>query len=397
MEKRKLSAKTVLKLIGALFALAYLGFYLYVGITGKFSSMHEAEHILRFGDHKKWVACGMAAVMIFSLCFSSALNDLNLKRIRKGSFLSLFLTMILPIILLLLLEVYLDNGWLGIALCAGIAAFLCAAAWIPLLLSQWISRQLLREEPMSGKQQLRVIEWIHFYPLKKLLIFGLWSFGIVLILRGAWRMTIGKIEMDGGFILFLLGMAILDVALFKRMKRYVSTPYHSIPVLNQILSKNQLEQLLDGEHFEPISFEEASMKQYPDIYRSQNWMLINGILFSKKLALCVTREHQRNATQLNVLYLNGMTAKAKVDLNNGESSAFVLKELTGYEGALKLHGKEEQLAQKFASFFPEQASNQERIAVFLSQDATQIRQDYIQTFSPPPDTRKEKRSRRERR
>ena len=66
------------------------------------------------------------------------------------------------------------------------------------------------------------------------------------------------------------------------------------------------------------------------------------------------------------------------------------------EGTLKLYEKEEQLAQKFASFFPEQTSEQDRVAAFLSQDVTAIRQDYIQTFSPPPDPRKKKRSRRER-
>ena len=42
----------------------------------------------------------------------------------------------------------------------------------------------LRDEPMSGKQQVQIIEWIHFHPLKKLLIFGLWGFGVVLVLRG---------------------------------------------------------------------------------------------------------------------------------------------------------------------------------------------------------------------
>jgi len=103
---------------------------------------------------------------------------------------------------------------------------------------------------------------------------------------------------------------------------------------------------------------------------------------------------------LNVLYLNGMTAKAKVDLeireNRYQEFTSVLKELMGYEGPLELYGKEEQLAQKFASFFPEQTSEQERVAAFLSQDVTQIRQDFIQTFSPPPEPKKKKRSRRER-
>ncbi len=136
MEKRKLSGKTILKLVGALLALAYLGFCLYAGITGKFPNMHKAEHVMRFGDLKNWVSGGISAVMIFAsavmifaLCITSAFNDLNLQKGRKKSFLPLFLTMILPIILLLLLESYLDIGWIGIALYAGIAVFLFGVAW----------------------------------------------------------------------------------------------------------------------------------------------------------------------------------------------------------------------------------------------------------------------------
>ena len=399
MEKRKLSGKTIWKLIGALLALAYLGFCLYAGITGKFPNMHRDEHVMRFGELKNWVSGGISAVMIFALCMTSAFNDLNLQKGRKKSFLPLFLTMILPIILLLLLESYLDIGWIGIALYAGIAGFLFGVAWIPQLLNQGIARQLLREEPMSGKQQAQIIEWIHFHPLKKLLVFGLWGFGVVLVLRGIWVTATGKIEMDGALFLFLLGTAVLVVALFQKMRRYICTPYRNIPVLNQILSKNQLELLLDGEHFEPIAFEDDAMKKYLEIYRSQNFMLIGGKLLSKKLALWVTMKRSGNDATLKVLYLNGMTAKAKVDLDiRGDrytEFTAVLKELIGYEGTLKLDEKEEQLAQKFASFFPEQTSEQERVAAFLSQDVTAIRQDYIQTFSPPPVPRKKKRSRRE--
>lgn len=400
MEKRKLSGKTILKLIGALLALAYLGFCLYAGITGNFPSMHRVEHVMHFGDLKNWVSGGMSAVIIFAFCITSALNDLNLQKGRKKSFLPLFLTMILPIILLLLLESYLDIGWIGIALYAGIAVFLFGVAWIPQLLNQWIARRLLRDEPMSGKQQVQIIEWIHFHPLKKLLIFGLWGFGVVLVMRGIWVTATGKIEMDGELFLFLLGTAVLVVALFQKIRRYVCAPYRNIPVLNQILSKKQLEQLLDGEHFEPIEFEDEAMKKYLEIYQSQNWMLIGGKLLSKKLALWVTMNRPGNYASLNVLYLNGMTAKAKVDLeireNRYQEFTVVLKELIGYEGSLELCGKEEQLAQKFASFFPEQTSEQDRVAAFLSQDVTLIRQDYIETFSPPPDPRKKKRSRRER-
>ena len=230
MEKRNFSGKTILKLVGALFALSYLGFCLYAGITGKFPSMHRVEHIMRFGDLKNWVSGGMSAVMIFAFCITSALKDLNLQKGRKESFLPLFLTMILPIILLLLLESYLDIGWIGIALYAGIAAFLFGIAWIPQLLNQWTARRLLRDEPMSGRQQVRIIEWIHFHPLKKLLIFGLWGFGVVLVLRGIWVTATGKIEMDGELFLFLLGTAVLVVALFQKMRRYICTPYRNAHV-----------------------------------------------------------------------------------------------------------------------------------------------------------------------
>ena len=209
MEKRKLSGKTILKLAGALLTLAYLGFCLYAGITGKFPNMHRVQHVMRFGDLKNWVSGGISAVMIFALCITSAFNDLNLQKGRKKSFLPLFLTMILPIILLLLLESYLDIGWIGIALYAGIAVFLFGVAWTPQLLNQWITRRLLQDEPMSGKQQVRIIEWIHFHPLKKLLVFGLWGFGVVLVLRGIWVTATGKIEMDGELFLFLLGTAVL--------------------------------------------------------------------------------------------------------------------------------------------------------------------------------------------
>lgn len=399
MEKRKLSGKTILKLTGALLALGYFGFCLYAGITGKFPGMHRKQHVMRFGDLKNWVSGGMSAVMIAVFCINSAINDLKLQKKRKKSSTPFFFIMLLLLSLPLLLESYLDIGWIGIALYAGIAAFLFGIAWIPQILNQWISRRLLREKPMSGKQQVRIIEWIHFYPLKKLLILAIWGFGVVLVLRGIWVTATGKLEMDGDLFLFLLVVAVLVVALFQKMRRYICTSYPNLSVLNQILSRKQLEQLLEGEHFEPIVFEDAAMKQYLEIYRSQNWMLIGGKLLSKKLALWVTMNRSRNDTSLNVLYLNGMTAKAKVNLelreNRYEEFIPVLRELIGHEESLKLYGKEEQMAEKFASYFLNCNSEQERIASFLTRDITEIRKDYIQTFSPP-DTRKKKRSRQER-
>lgn len=72
MEKRKLSGKTILKLAGALWALAYLGFYFYVGITGKLPYMHETVHIMRYGDRKKmggrWYDSSHDSWYMYQLC-----------------------------------------------------------------------------------------------------------------------------------------------------------------------------------------------------------------------------------------------------------------------------------------------------------------------------------------
>ena len=71
-----------------------------------------------------------------------------------------------------------------------------------------------------------------------------------------------------------------------------------------------------------------------------------------------------------------------------EEFTSVLRELIGYEGPLKLYAKEEQLAEKFTSCFPNLSSDQERIAFFLTQDATGIRKNYIKNFSSPETRRK---------
>ena len=99
---------------------------------------------------------------------------------------------------------------------------------------------------MSGKQQLQIIEWIHFYPLKKLLLLGLWGFGVVIILCGIWGIATGEVKMDRQFLLTLLCISVFVVILFPKIKRYICISFHSVPVLNQILRKKQLEHCWRG-------------------------------------------------------------------------------------------------------------------------------------------------------
>lgn len=397
MKKQKISGKTILKIIGGFLAVSYFGFCLYAGITGKFPAMHKIEHVMRFGEIKNWVSGGITASMVFVLCIYSALNDLNVWKQRKKSILPIFLMGILPVIAILLLAAYLDIGWNGIVLYVCIAAVLCGITWVPEMVRKVISRQLLKNKPTSGKQRMRIIEWIHFYPLKKLLLLGLWGFGIVFVLRGVWVAFAGELTVDGGILLFLCVIFVLEIAFFKKLKRYICTPYHSVPVLNQILDKSQIDRLLEEEQFEPFQFQDTDMQRYQEVYQSKNWMLIQGNLFSKKLALQAGIDCGRRESKLEVLYLNGMTAKVTLGLElKGsvyEEYHRVGEELEGHIGSLVIK-EEAQLAQKFETFFSDCASEKARMAAFLAADVTEIRQEYIQAFAPPPETQNKKRSRR---
>lgn len=62
----------------------------------------------------------------------------------------------------------------------------------------------------------------------------------------------------------------------KKAWRYILTPYHCMPVLNRILSKEQMKKLLVGEHFREVSFEDEDLKKYVPVLVSENWALIEG-------------------------------------------------------------------------------------------------------------------------
>ena len=112
-------------------------------------------------------------------------------------------------------------------------------AWLPQLLNQWIARLLLRKKNISGKQQMQIIEWIHFYPLKKLLVLGLWGFGVLLVMRGISGNRNRRNPYGWRAFAACTIIAASGCEPVSKMKRYVCMPCHNIPVLNQLLSKDQ--------------------------------------------------------------------------------------------------------------------------------------------------------------
>ena len=389
-KKRSLSGKTVLKIIGAVVSALFFGLYVYAGIS-RVESMQEEVHVMQRGDMKIWLAGCLSSSLVFALCVNAALNDLNLWMWRKKITFPLILLAFVPFLVMLFLDAYLDLGIAGIVSVIIAFAIPCAMAWIPPLLNRQIARGL-EKEGLSGKNLMRRIEWIRFYPLKKLLVCGLWGFGALLLVLAAVRMAAGTIVMDGEMIFFLLLTAVLTVVFFPRVKKYVQKPCHCAPVLNEILTKKQIEELLEGERFERIAFEDADMERYVDIYRSRSWMVIGGRLISKKLAFKAAADGKDGGSTVTVLYLNGQSVKTKVPLKAFCYPEFeaVWQELTGISTPLALKNRMEQVGQRFQVLFPECPSEQERMYAFLSHGEEQVKQDYAAFFAPQSGKRKKK-------
>lgn len=383
-KKRSLSGKTILKIIGAVVSALIFALYVYAGISGM-PDMQEKVHVMQRGDMKVWLSGCLSASLVFALCINSALNDLNIWMWRKKITYPMILLAFVPFLAVFFLDAYLDLGIAGIFCVIAAFAIPCGMAWIPPLLNRQIAHSL-EKEGLSGKELLRRMEWIRFYPLKKLLICGLWGFGGLLLMLAAGKSMAGMLEMDGEMVFFLLLTAVLMAIFFPRVKKYMVNPCHCAPVLNEILTKKQMEELLEGERFERIAFQDADMKQYVDIYRSRNWMVIEGRLISKKLAFKTAAASGNGDSTITVLYLNGQSVKAKVPLNVYRYPEFeaVWQELTGILTPLVLKNRMEQVGQKFQELFPECASQRERMYAFLSHDAEQVKQDYAAFFAPQP-------------
>lgn len=154
-------------------------------------------------------------------------------------------------------------------------------------------------------QPLSRIEWLRLYPLKKLLIGGLWLFCLFYSVRGiflTWK------EQRTDFLWITLALWFITILTACKAWRYVTRPYHCIPTLNCSQAKNQLKEALRGECFELIPFQDKLLRRYAPVLLSRNWAIIDGTLISRKLIQKIYFLHDipgtRNA-QIKIKYLSG--------------------------------------------------------------------------------------------
>ena len=89
---------------------------------------------------------------------------------------------------------------------------------------------------------------------------------------------------------------------------YIELPYHSVPVLNHIKTKDDLKESLQGECFEKALFKHSILQKYVHALISENWAIMVGRLFLRNGIKKRDYLHENpvaNYKQIKLIYPNG--------------------------------------------------------------------------------------------
>lgn len=286
---------------------------------------------------------------------------------------------------------------------AVITAILVICCSLPSLISRKIGRGALADPEagiaQSGRRRrtrMENIEWIRFYPLKKLILVLLWLFCAVVSARAfqVYILAGMLVAWDGKDIGFALFFCLLTAVTFVPVIRYVLLPYHSMPCLNRILSRKEMDGLMEREYFRRVRFSDEDLDRYHPFYRSTNWLVVDGKAISKKLAAIARVRYSLAYDRftrlwLEVYYLNGQ--KITVDLGQcrrGSWEREKRKELAKFlaEEGIRVDepgwtGSKEKLqdrlAGEYAGLLPEFQTESEKILYFLKNDTAEIKKHIL--------------------
>lgn len=290
-----------------------------------------------------------------------------------------------------------------LAMFAVITAILVICSSLPSFISRKIGRSALAD-PEAGlawsgrrrRTRMENIEWIRFYPLKKLILILLWLFCAVVSARAfqVYILAGMLVVWDAKDIGFTLFFCLLTAVTFVPVVRYVLLPYHSMPCLNRILSRKEMDGLMEREYFRRVRFPDEDLDRYHPFYRSTNWLVVDGKAISKKLAVIARLRYSLTYDRfthlwLEVYYLNGQ--KISVDLGQcprGSREREKRKELEKFltEENIRVDelgwaGSKESLPDRLAgvygSLLPEMKKESEKIMYLLKNDTTEIKEHIL--------------------
>lgn len=171
----------------------------------------------------------------------------------------------------------------------------------------------IADESSKAKENLQTsqlnfltkIEWLRFYPLKKILLGVIWLACLFYAVRGVF-MTIND---PRGIFIFLTALFwFITIFTARKIWRYIRLPYHCVPVLNHIKTKEELKESMQGECFEKVLFEHNILRKYFPVLISENWVVMNGRLFPRHGVEKIYYLHESpvwNYEQIRFIYSNG--------------------------------------------------------------------------------------------
>lgn len=384
--------KLLFRILAAISAF-YMLFCIYAGWSETFS--YYQQNLICFGFRRllfypRWFLHSTFSGMTLVMC----LYMLYRIKSEKKHYLLLLFGLALPYFAIGMLTA---DPWVSL-LMAVIIGGMFAFANLPCVIRRSLTRRLVLFSSLQSENQkelcrrmLRRIEWLRFYPLKKALIGGLWFFALIIGFLMSAQLTVGRLEADGWTTaLFLLGIAAFTA---RKAWRYLLTPYHCIPALNRLLSKEQLQNLLANESFALADFEQEDLRKYVPILVSENWILTEGMLFSRKLTLAVSvytsgtaggsRNHYSN---IRFFYLNGHTLNRRLDIfldseSEEELRAFFHTVMPNLAPDPYCRKRSERFAQVYAALLPEITDPAKKVYELLTHDITAVRQTYETVLS----------------
>ena len=384
--------KKVLRIIFLILAVAaaiYMCIGIYFGLTGKneyFQYEFWSVAFRKVWVHPRWFLHSVAAGMALILCLYGYYRTKS----EKKHYVALGFCMLIPYFgigllttgapLLLLMTIFIG----GMFAMANLPGKIGRSLTYKLLAAQ---EHLEADAEKFAEKQLRTMEWIRCFPLKRVLIAGMWIFCPVMGILG----IVSFLKVPDTDSLWVIPLLFVVAALTaKKAWRYILTPYHCMPVLNHILSKEQMKKLLVGEHFREVSFEDEDLKKYVPVLVSENWALIEGILISRKLAISLYIDAivsiSRRSSRIKGMYLNGETFCTRTtDLYLGGKYSGEMPEKL--EEICQIHflnrawmTRQEPIREKYLTILPEISDERQKIWHLLTEDISDIQQDYAKMF-----------------
>ena len=381
-----------------------MAFFDYAGISGNIEFLQGKSRILTawglVSVPPRWFLYGWLCGTLLVLC-SYGIYRLKTHQKRYGM-------LALWLFLAFWVNVLCYPGFGFLEYMTLIVGGLFAFANIPPAISRAITRSLVsqnseREDAkVFSQKQLRRMEWVCFFPLKRGLAACVWLVCPIIAIMGIIAFCREPEAGLLGIILLLLTVAILTA---RKAWRYVTTPCHCVPVLNKTLSKLDMEQLLQGEQFELFPFEDEELQKYMPVLVSENWMFVEGLLISRKLLLggTVLRNPvtsggiNRKECRLVFSYLNGSQIKTrKTSLYLERERYDEIKKALAQIAPVSIPrpNASPSIAEKYNAILPEMQDPKEKLRYLLTHDISDIQQEYEAMLAPNPEPHKKKKSQR---